>query len=293
MIKTIFSGATMYQADAQAEPIEIRVYGHKMRCESLSHVLYNDLRDADITIVDIAAYYNPFNDQMEKKLERIRLDDIADDFLIEITDVPKSALEIEPDVVINYQIGAEKQESEYKGVYPNAKLLLGKDYFFSSISMGRWTEGFVDSGYPSVIVIPNGNKHLFFQQLNINHVQGIVNRSGGAMTVVNHLPKMALLDYLSLSAVVITTPSVTAMECLAIGLPVLLIQTSEDQTGKFTENDCAWWYSNDVLSYLLNSKTARMAMARKAREFVTNNYQFVSDIIKTEYENKKRRNKNA
>lgn len=282
MIKTIFSGATMYQADPRDEPIEIRVYGHKMRCKTLSHALY-DLKNENITIVDVAAYYNPLNDRMEKKLENIRFGDIADDFLIEITDVPKSALEIEPNVVINYQIGAEEQRPEYEEVYPNSTLLLGKDFFFSSPSVGKF-DGFVkNDNAPSVIIIPNGNKHLFFQELNINHVQGIVNRSGGAMTVVNHLPKITLLDYLSLSAVVVTTPSVTAMECLSIGLPVLLVQTSDDQTGKFVENDYAWWYSNDVLSFLLNSKTARMAMSERAKESITNNYQRVTDIIKSEY----------
>lgn len=282
MIKTIYSDVTTYQEDEQAEQVDIRVYGHRKRCETLSRVLY-ELKDENITIIDIAAYYNPLNNRMEKKPEHIRRDDIADDFLIEITDVPKSALEIDPNVVINYQIGAEEQEQEYRSVYPNAKLLLGKDYFFADFGLCM-THGFVESRAPSVIIIPNGNKHLFFQQLNINHVYGIISRSGGAMTVVNHLPKATLLDHLSLSAVVITTPSVTAMECLSIGLPVLLVQTSDDQTGKFVENDYAWWYSNDVLSFLLNSKTARMAMGMRAKHLITNNYIRVSNIIKAEYD---------
>jgi hypothetical protein len=163
------------------------------------------------------------------------------------------------------------------------EVLLGEDYFFfAEDSLG--VTGYSQSDEPSVVVIPNGNQDWFFKNFDVAVAHRVVSESfAGSLTVINHVEKETLLDHLATASIVVTTPSVTAMECLSIGLPVLLIKTSNDQTGRFVESGLAGYYSPEVLGFLLGNKVSRMAMAMNGRERVRNNIVKVADKILASY----------
>lgn len=256
----------------------LKVYGHESRAKSL--VQYWNRKYAideslpPITLVDVApALTRAWNSYTKNEVK-------TSGFVVEITDIPHLATE--PDVVINYQIGTVPQD------YPellkkDIVLLLGQSFFFCNDN-DFVNDGFVCSDKPTVILIPNGNKKLFFDELNMQLTyQKVIETGAGGITIINHVDKETLLNYLDLSAIVVTTPSVTAMECLSMGFPVLLIKTADDQNGKFVENGLAHWYSPDVLSFLLNNKQARIAMGKNGKQ-IKNNIETVADLILRSYQ---------
>lgn len=267
----------------------IKVNGHKNRCLALGNK-WNQEFEVDtnldpILVVDIAPKAEKGSSIIEKqKRNKTR------PFCVELTDVPVSGVKF-PDVVINYQIGANEHSSIYKERFGRqAEFLLGEDYFFFNDDE-LYCDGFAESDRPNIIVIPNGNKAGFFKQFNMVDAYEIVKRSdGGSLNLINDLERYTLADFLDLSSIVVTTPSITAMECLAVGLPVLLVKTSPDQTGKFVERGLASWYKPEVLAMLIENKTVRKAMAEIGRETIKNNGRKVVNIIYQEWLKKGNKN---
>jgi len=255
----------------------IAVNGHFQRFKALNDAWYKRFEIDDslrpIAVVDLA----PEGSMISLRL--IKDHDWPDDFeqlsmVVEITDVPVLAWTT-ADIIINYQIGTSA--NDYEGL--PGKKLLGKNYFFAGTEE-NWVDGFVSSDKPNVIVIPNGDKEKFFSELDIEllHRTVAINH-GGSVTIVNNLDKNTLVDYLDMASIVVTTPSITAMECLMIGLPVLLVETSDDQTGKFVQYGLADWYSPQALAYLVNMKSARTAVSENGKQQIQNNIDAVIDII--------------
>lgn len=239
-----------------------------------------------------AAFYGEWYDRfnVDTDLQPIHLVDIAPDgynkeigdepngFVVEITDVDILATK-RPNIVINYQIDAEKWcLKDYSGTR-----LLGKDWFFTEDEYH--VDGFAESDKPNVIVIPNGNKSAFFDQVSIGELYDILRYAGGGvLSIVNDVEKYTLLDYLDMSSVVITTPSITAMECAEIGIPLLLTRkTSRDQTGRFLENGIGVEFGKETLLFLLTNKKARLAIAESGREKIKNNIDRVIDTVYNEW----------
>lgn len=263
---------------AQTPDGTIPVNGHVSRCQSL-YGTWCDKFNIDtslrpIHLVDIAPKYDPISAYRTFTKDEVHLPDGR--FVVEITDVNALASAY-PNIVINYQIGAE--EFCWLEDSPPSELLLGADYFFTDIDI-ELIDGFVESDKPNVIVIPNGNKSRFFKRLDLSEVHEIVANSGsGILSVVNYVDRETLFDYLDMASVVITTQSVTAMECLAIGLPVLLVRTSDDQNGRFVENGLAQNYNKEVLSFLLTNKDVRLAMGNAGKDKIKNNINKVVNFI--------------
>jgi hypothetical protein len=69
---------------------------------------------------------------------------------------------------------------------------------------------------------------------------------------VTGFPKEELYKELCEASVVITTPSTTAMEALVLGKPVLLVKTSNDQTGRFIEDNYECGFDEGV--YVIERK---------------------------------------
>jgi len=268
----------IYSAFAERDGEKIRVYGHESRCKALLYYWYEryevDPLLPEISMVDIAT------DWFGRKITIGDTEIGRNTFRIEITDVQSLACHPFPHLIINYQVGAEDW---FRNDLGETNALLGEDFFFfANDSLG--VTGYSQSDEPSVVVIPNGNQGGFFKEFDLFDAYKVVaNNSAGSLTVINHVEKETLLDHLATAAIVVTTPSVTSMECLSIGLPVLLIKTSDDQTGRFVESGLAGYYSPEVLGFLLRNKAARMAMAMNGRERIRNNIVKITDKILAAY----------
>lgn len=268
----------VYSTFAEMGGEKIRVYGHESRCKALL-CYWNERYEIDpllpeIGLVDIAPdWFGRKSIVGESEISR-------DAFRVEITDAQSSSSYPFPHLIINYQVGAENW---FRNDLDDTQTLLGKEFFFfEEAALGA--SGDSRSDRPSVVAIPNGNQPKFFERFNVGDAYQVVQEQlGGCLTVVNHLDKKSLLDHLAMASVVVTTPSVTSMECLSFGLPVLLIQTSRDQTGELAETGLAYPYSPEVLGFLLRNKAARVAMAMNGRENVRNNIAKVADKILAAY----------
>lgn len=252
----------------------IRVNGHKSRCDSFQDEWYTqfkiDISLKPIFLVDIAPDYS--EDDLVKDSVYT-----GDHFTIEITDVSTLAT-LNPNVVINYKLDATRP-------YGSTGLnLLGKEWFFSD----AWTTypfGYVNSDEPNILVIPNGNKKEFFANFDIATAHHLLStHGGGCLSVVNNTTKHVLMDYVDLASIIITTPSVTAMECLSIGIPLLLIKTSDDQTDALVEHGLAKWYTEGELADMLCNKSARIEAGKLASETIKNNAKEVVYKIRDEWE---------
>ena len=93
-------------------------------------------------------------------------------------------------------------------------------------------------------------------------------------------PKEELYKELCEASVVVSTPSTTAMEALVLGKPVLLVKTSNDQTGQFVEDSYAEWYTPELLSLYLRNEYIRKSMSEKR---IVNNSIKVVDMIYQEW----------
>jgi len=266
----------IYSTFVEREGGRIRVYGHESRCKALLYY-WEQLFEIDpllpeIRLIDIAPNWFGGKNEIYPKVSE-------NSFSVEITDVQALAC-FPPHLIINYQVGAGEW---FQNDLDRTEVLLGEDYFFfAEDSLG--VTGYSQSDEPSVVVIPNGNQDWFFKNFDVAVAHRVVSESfAGSLTVINHVEKETLLDHLATASIVVTTPSVTAMECLSIGLPVLLIKTSNDQTGCFVESGLAGYYSPEVLGFLLENKVSRMAMAMNGRERVRNNIVKVADKILASY----------
>jgi hypothetical protein len=255
---------------------KLRVYGHESRCKALLYYWEQayqiDSSLPEIVVIDVSG--NPMRvslSQWKEPVERI-----PDCFYVEITDT--EALATLPDLVINYQVGAENK-FDYAG-----DSLLGKEYFFFDSEGWERRPLALKDDEPLVIVIPNSNQNFFFKEFDLQAAHKVVRECGaGGMTVVNRLDKNTLRRHIDSSAVVITTPSVTAMECLSMGTPTLLVQTSPDQTGEFERNQLAFPYSPETLRLLLTSRATRMALGDNARANIKNNIEATASEILDAY----------
>ena len=260
-----------YSETAVRDGVVVKVNGHKQRFLALDAEWKRrfaiDESLPPINIVDIAVFYNHAANRLDK--QGVLPFEFSHEMAVEITDNTFITASDDIDLLINYNIGAE-DDIDANCDY-SIKMLLGKNYFFSDVCEG-YIDGYIESDKPSVIAIPNGNKNEFFQKTA--GISGV-----GCVVIVNELDRETLFDFMDLSAVVITTPSVRAMECLAIGMPVLLVKTSADQTGRFVEEGLAEWYSPEVLSFLLHNKAVRKSMAENGRANIKNNIENVINII--------------
>lgn len=262
-----------YSETAVRDGVEVKVNGHKQRFLALDAEWKRrfaiDESLSPINIVDIAVFYNYAANRLDK--QGIFPFEFPREMVVEITDNTFITASEDIDLLINYNIGADGDID--KNYAPLTRMLLGKDYFFSDVGEG-YIDGYIESDKPSVLLIPNGNKDGFRKKIKATIPVG-----AGSFTLVDHLDRETLFDFMDLSAIVVTTPSVTAMECLAIGMPVLLVKTSDDQTGRFVEEGLAEWYSPEVLSFLLHNKAVRKSMAENGRANIKNNINNVIDII--------------
>lgn len=240
------------------------VNGHRNRSEDFAGYWYYkyeiDFDLSPIAIVDNAPFLMPRVTPYKS-------------FLVTLSDIPTKTCYETPDICINYQIGAKKLLRDYKNNAPAKDYFLGEKYFFTR-SMED-IDGFPNSPEPNVLVVPNGNKELFMESIDLRAIHRLIEETGGgSLTVVNNLDKDIFLDFVDLSSIVITTPSVTAMECLSIGIPVLLIPTSIDHTGKFVDAGFAEWYSLEALKSLLQDVNKRMSVKK-----IGNNIDLVTSLV--------------
>lgn len=253
----------------------VPVNGHKNRCLALEAAWkqkFNTDNDLNpIVVVDKA----PTRDQVYGMFKKDRVD--VSGFCVEITDTSILATTA-PDIIINY-----KYKKQYEYSTENSPLILsGEQWFFCDDTW--YINGFVSSDKPNIVIIPNGNKERFFSSLNIQDVYSSLRN--GSVTIVHNLDRDTLLDFVDLSSVVITTPSVTAMEIASFGIPQLLIQTSEDQNEELANGDFAYWYSETMLNFILANKDCREVMGEKARAAIKNNIESVCELILNEWEGK-------
>lgn len=242
----------------------IPVNGHRNRSEDFAGYWYYryevDVNLPPIVIVDDAPFSAP-------RVSPYGL------FLVTFSDIPVRTCYEVPNVCINYQINANKMLQEYKLYVPAKNYFLGERYFFTR-EMDD-IDGFPNSPEPNVLIVPNGNKEVFMESIDLQAIHRLIEETGGgSLTVVNNLDKDIFLDFVDLSSIVITTPSVTAMECLSIGIPVLLIPTSIDQTDQFVNAGFAEWYSLEALEGLLRDVNKRMNVKK-----IENNIELVAEII--------------
>ncbi len=244
----------------------IAVNGHRQRCLALE-----------------AAWEERFN--TENWLAPIQVVDLSGEtievngFAVEITDVAESAV-TNPnwvDVVINYQIGAEGKGYEYDSLYPAAKVLLGKEYFFTD------DDDLYSTKKEQILIIPNGNKELFLAKLDL---QELVRNASCKIVIADGITKSELILLIKESKLVITTPSVTAMECLHYGTPALWIKTNPDQVGEFSETNLAHEYSIELFNFLWSNERALENQGCAGEREIKNNIDKVVDIIYTEWRNR-------
>ncbi len=248
----------------------IDVNGHRTRTEDLLKFWCNYYQVADdlspITIVDLSP---------SDKKEELPMLLYPENFVVEITDtdsVSFGRFVSNRRVIINYQIGAKEVNGS------SDVTLLGEEFFFTTKELDRIV--YKENGNTfNLLVIPNGNSKRFFDLVDINHLLKLK----GTVKIANNISRYELRQLMDTATVVVTTPSVTAMECLSVGLPTLLVKTSSDQTGKFVENGLGEWYSEDTLHMVSRYKSLRSEMSRNARAKVKNNIEKVCELILNEW----------
>jgi hypothetical protein len=208
-----------------------KVKGHKSRCQALDE-LWRTKYFIDYSLDEIHVVDFPIekNNGVYKKTE-ISFDG---EFVVEITDVDALS-STHANIIVNYNIGATSSIVALSRLDKNARLLLGERYFIADYRIST-TPGYNDL---AVVIAPGGNQDIFLENINLNHVAKLF----GKTITATGMDKGELLMAMASSRVVITTPSTTAMEALALGIPVLLIRTSWDQTGEFVKNGYAEWFS--------------------------------------------------
>lgn len=265
---------SFYSNETEVGGNAIPVRGHKRRCLALEYAWGKafeiDEALTPISVLDIA-FRNGYKTPALPHHDR---------FVVELTDVPVSGhlAPIWVDIVLNYQPGADTNEKDYLLVFPEAKLLLGVDYFFTD--MFPEENSFLNTKNEDIVVIPNGNKEAFFQQVNLCE---LITQSGRSVFVAQGMSPTKLKRIMRKSAVVITTPSVTALEAISLGAVVLYAKTSMDQTGEFKKNQIAQPYSLKLLLSLLNNKAALNDIGEQVGGIVKNNIDTVVETIYKEW----------
>lgn len=262
----------------------VGVNGHKYRCLALENAWNKrfgnnyDMESTPILVVDLAPSYNYATRSYTKDAVK------RCPFTVEITDTELLAVE-KPDIIINYQPGATSLWDYSNQIYRNYVLdkleqhhgLFGSDWFFFDKSRLKYCVNNRNS--ICCVVIPNGNKESFFERVDLQKVVEIVGEFGGSVIVSSGEKQDVLDNYIEVASIVITTPSVTAMEMAVAKRPLLLVKTSDDQTGDFS--GIAGEYSEDVLKFLLGNLDARLALGRANN--IENNIDKVVDRIYEEW----------
>jgi hypothetical protein len=164
------------------------------------------------------------------------------ELIVSITGTEQSPCR-DADILINPSLGAEKLT--YKKVPIQ---LLGHEYFIL-----RHDYHNIDSTIRhQVVAIPGGNAHGFWAQVRIEDMPDSIH-------VMKPLSGLNFAQVLASSDVIICASGVTALEALAMGKKVLLVQTADDQELNYAtaiNNNWALPYSVDNLQGLLSDELA-------------------------------------
>ena len=227
-----------------------RVRGHETRCKNLKSIWDStfeiDEQLPPISVVDVA--------QQRASEGFHKYSPPTYPFVVEITDMPVAAKQ-RANIVINYNLWAGEEHSP---VWDDGTFfMLGEEYFFSDKDLFSRGRGCSRKG--SVVIAPGGNKDEFYRRVQIDC---LVQAIGVSEFVLAHsLDRGTFLTELEFADVIITTPSTACMEAFALGKPVLLIQTSDDQDGQVVVNrGFAEWYDISLLELMLRNRKVREAM---------------------------------
>jgi spore coat polysaccharide biosynthesis predicted glycosyltransferase SpsG len=79
-----------------------------------------------------------------------------------------------------------------------------------------------------ILVCPGGNRDSFFNQVDISNLG-----TPHEVVVAENRSQEELFELMAMSRVIVTTPSVTMVEAIAMGKPVFMVTTSSDQRANF------------------------------------------------------------